>query len=480
MKILAAAAAAFVLIVAVAVSIRCHGSSSFSQTRAPRHLEIPAAEQPVGPRALSLGTIAWDTRVRAWLPADYAFLGETAGNWIELEAALVTCPGEVGPLLLERYGGEPSSACKGLLAVVLSADPTTYKRILADVQLLVGEDWLLFRSLAYHALTKSRPLSTEEVRSEQGVRRWGDLLTYARLASLELSWKREDRQNPDAEQRRLSCSASTTLLHTTCEIARLAAPVPDPTLRSLLETAYEEEDDSTLIRFIAWDAIGCSATEDPDFARSLVRRYLESGLRSSAKTGLDFLRWSMLPEECISVVDGWARKSLTDMGVFEDAVYILGTQKKASTEKSLLDLYALTKEATDARGEVLEAMARHGGELLIPVAETQLTSSDPRARVQGLEMLARVSNLCAEHHLLSRLSQDSSPQVRHTALMILRDRNTWNAAEESALKAALLDSDGRVRRFAQHLTSASDRESVKQPYFSNWDWNMPDRGEESP
>src|SRR5688572_6565781 len=110
--------------------------------------------------ALEGSAVSFDYQpVLASLPPDRDGLPGQPDAWARLEEGLVGKADGVRQRLLLRYEEEADPAYKGLLAVLLSADPATHRQILDDHLSHPKEGWDLFHGMALLALSRHPPES---------------------------------------------------------------------------------------------------------------------------------------------------------------------------------------------------------------------------------------------------------------------------------------------------------------------------------
>jgi len=445
----------------------------------PRAVTPPPKTNPVHSRPRALPEAVSEpefavhsvSEIIAALPDHVRDLKGYLGDWLKLEAALISDPESVLPVLLDRYAREADPAYKGLLAVLLAAHPSTHRRILEDFRSETGESRELFQGMALFALVAGR----RDPR-ESGEPFWPRLIDLMDFASKEMALKRRILDAPgDGEARRLLdelqgisrwrsgdgeiwCYVS---IDRDKVVRDEVGATNDPDVRSTLLDVLGKKWEWNLISHVAQWALRDSAKSDRDFAGTLFREFMDRGDRDLMLKGLDLLMGVELPAEHVATVASIARNSLADRKVFLNAVDLLGAQKGAESEAILADVYAMTRNHEDFKETVLTAMISHKGASFEPIATVELTSSSSDVRARALELLAEVNAAASIEPVVHAFISDPDHEVRCSALAILTTANRWTPREEEALRrVAASDPHPHLREKARRLRDAEKRGEI--------------------
>jgi len=422
-------------------------------------LHAVSTQAPPSPTLDSLSLLAS-------LPTLREELREWVSDWCRLESAILGREPKFLEGLLTRYESEVDRGYKGLLAVLLSADPRTHPRILGDQQSLPKDGWDVFHGMALLALVRNPPETAEDAVAPQRVIWWERLFRFVDIGTIVLEGRIEDRMTGQF-QKRLACSVSMGHMSDCFDIARECLPVALPELRAALMDAFLTKWDWDFPHWLSLEVIQKTAETDSTLARTLAETYLGSASEESAEQGLRLLRDTVLPDDAFPLLEKWARIAM-DGWVIRNAIDVLGNQKSGAAERMLVEMHAARPKY---REEILEAMAKHGAASFQPIAEAELQSGESVTRVAALRILARMPTTEAWNLILQTGLTDTLAKVRYEVLAILKERNVWNRQENQVLAALVSDSNDWVRNLAQGLHDAKDKSTISVRRYSNWDWS---------
>lgn len=392
--------------------------------------------------------------VRA-LPDRVESLKEFAADWEAIEVALTTDPNSILPELLERYTREKDPAYKGLLAVLLAADPSTNGMIVADLRNADGKTLEFLRGFALYALVKNR--SIHETYPGSTLQNLMRIVEYRRD---ELD--REER----ADEIRLAWDLSGTSLLPSSGNAMMGPPrlndvgaAEDSQVRDLL-LGWPDGGPYWIERLV-WEARKETALRNVDFAGQVFRKYLSAGKPEEIAVGLSVIWGATVHEHDLAAIADLARRPSEGDVLLERALWVIAFQRTATGEAHLRSLNRHFQSDDTRRVQVMEVMRLSAAQSYVDVGVASLSSDDARIRSEAIQILYYGDQEGSRTAIVQALLGDRSPLVRKQAAALIRwgvaawGRASITAGEREALTWAVTnDVDPNVREEAQESLEA--------------------------
>ena len=367
-------------------------------------------------------------------------------QWKQIEEALRDDPASVLPSLWNRYARERDPVYKGLLAILLSTDPSTHEGILADLLAAENGGNKFFRTLPLYALIRCRPV--REAYEGQVLDNLLRILDYEVL-SLLVSDATQD--TPRIGSINISMSIPPTF--------SLVGPPSDLRLRDLIFRWPEEE--YPWMEGLIEDARQECARADPAFAGTLLRRSLASDDPADLKKTLSWLAMATIPESDLAAVARIAQET-TDRELCQLSLMVIQWQRSDAGETHFRSLFQSFQSDVEKLVWLLTIMNVSNAPRFEDLAKLSMQSKNARIRGSGLHLWSTASFERARGTIMNSLLIDPDWEVRRLAAnlfgwrVMMHGRNSITDSERDGLTQAMTaDPDECVRAGAKGSLAAN-------------------------
>jgi hypothetical protein len=409
--------------------------------RAPQETVVPAVEGQV--LAEVEPSITDLIRSLPW----YAFhLKDFTTQWKRIEEALRDDPASALPSLWHRYARERDPGYKGLLAVLLSTDPSTHEGILGDLLAAENGGSKYYRCLALYALLRCRPIQESYEGQELN-----NLLRVLENGILSLLASDTTQDPPLLFGINISTSIPPP------SFSRVGPPA-DLRLRELI-FRWPEEVCPWMERLID-DARQECARADPAFAGTLLRRSLASDDPANLKKTLGWLTTSTISESDLATVARIAQET-DDPELWRLSLGVIQGQKNDAGEAHFRSLFQSFQSDVEKSVSLLTIMKVSNAPRFEDLAKLSMLSKDARTRASALHLWSAASYDRARESIMQALLTDPDWEVRQLAAnlfgwrVMMHGMDSITDSERDGLTRTMtVDPDECVRAAAERSLAA--------------------------